>query len=76
MTFQAPRCCSADPMHPNVDERTLVRTASFYGFSLDAEIAARVAPSLQSLLTQCNALWAEDLEQVPLALVLPPPSDE
>lgn len=71
MTSKAPRCCSADPMHPTVDGEGLVRAAKFYGFALDAEVAARVAGPLQALLGQCDALWASDLEHVPLSLTLP-----
>jgi len=71
MTTKAPRCSSADPMHPNIDDQALIQMARFYGFGIDAEIAGRVAGPLQSLLTQCNALWALDLEHVPLSVTLP-----
>jgi hypothetical protein len=63
-------------MHPNVDGQALLRAASFYGFNLEAEIAGRVAGPLQSLLTQCNALWTHDLEHVPLSLTLPDPQND
>jgi hypothetical protein len=58
-------------MHPTIDGQALLHAATFYGFTLDAEVAARVAGPLQGLLTQCNALWAPDLEHVPLSLTLP-----
>jgi hypothetical protein len=73
MTTKAPRCSSAGPMHPNIDDQALIQIASFYGFGIDAEIAGRVAGPVQSLLTQCNALWEENLEHVPMSLMLPDP---
>ncbi len=73
MRSNGPRCCSADPLTPRVDQRALLGLAGLYGFDLHPDVAERVAGALEALLKSSTPLWEEDLEHVPLSLTLPDP---